>query len=480
MTKIIIFGTGSCGKRAYEMLKNQFEIKYFCDNDVNKHGKSLFNIKIISPNQLLENKFRIIIASMYYDDISKQLIQLGIYNFIRFNDFILSDYFEEKLINDFYFENKSNYKSVAGVNIKKVLFVQPTHDIRTIKIAQMLNDNGVDVEGAYSTTSPEDIYQKEEIPYSRIIPINNINEFMNLINNTDYDIIHSSNEPDYLTNLLLQSNKPVIYDCHDIMGLRGDLNNDQVIQEYIAHKFSNGNIYVHGLTKKIAIDRFSLINKKMLVLNNYPSKLQILKKDKNIKKISELDGQIHLVYEGGLSNEKNNHRYLEEKFLTIAKHGINIHFYNSDNIEYCKYLDGLSKYLHFEGKCSSSEVSKKMQVYDAGLVLLNITERNRIFLGSTFPNKVFDYLLAGIPIIIEDIKILESFIEKYKCGIKIKEDNFKVLNLELIKKIKIEEDFILKNNFTMEDNYFNILNFYKDVKKDFVNNGREALLIKNK
>ena len=95
MTKIIIFGTGSCGKRAYEMLKNQFEIKYFCDNDVNKHGKSLFNIKIISPNQLLENKFRIIIASMYYDDISKQLIQLGIYNFIRFNDFILSDYFEE-------------------------------------------------------------------------------------------------------------------------------------------------------------------------------------------------------------------------------------------------------------------------------------------------------------------------------------------------------------------------------------------------
>ncbi|TCT14030.1 putative O-methyltransferase YrrM [Natranaerovirga pectinivora] len=78
LKKLVIFGTG----RASDILSQYFNdnISYYLDNDIEKRGKYFKEKKIYTPEILTnENKenMTIIIASMYYDEISTQLENLG-------------------------------------------------------------------------------------------------------------------------------------------------------------------------------------------------------------------------------------------------------------------------------------------------------------------------------------------------------------------------------------------------------------------
>lgn len=76
--KIIIFGTGNAGKVAAYVLKTlNFEVEYFVDSDPNKTNSKLLGKSIFFPDILLKEKKEdciILVASMFYNEISKQLI----------------------------------------------------------------------------------------------------------------------------------------------------------------------------------------------------------------------------------------------------------------------------------------------------------------------------------------------------------------------------------------------------------------------
>lgn len=78
---VIIFGASTRGEYVYKKLRDKYNIKYFCDNDINKHGKEIEGLKIISLNELINLNYKVIVASMYYKEISDQLQHLGIQDF---------------------------------------------------------------------------------------------------------------------------------------------------------------------------------------------------------------------------------------------------------------------------------------------------------------------------------------------------------------------------------------------------------------
>lgn len=84
--KAIIFGASTLGKIAYQILKDRYNICYFCDNDSGKWNNIFCGIKIISPKDLFYYKgYKIIIASMYYGEISVQLMNMNLDNIYIFN-----------------------------------------------------------------------------------------------------------------------------------------------------------------------------------------------------------------------------------------------------------------------------------------------------------------------------------------------------------------------------------------------------------
>ncbi len=79
--KIIIFGTGELAKKITEELQTEnFKISYYIDNKEEKQDRFFLNRPINNPNFLLDEDkscLFIIIASMYYEEISKQLESMG-------------------------------------------------------------------------------------------------------------------------------------------------------------------------------------------------------------------------------------------------------------------------------------------------------------------------------------------------------------------------------------------------------------------
>lgn len=79
--KCIIFGASKSGKAAYRLLKEKYEVIGFADNASEKWETFFCDKKVFNPAGLIYmEKIEIIIASVYYAIIHKQLIDIGIDN----------------------------------------------------------------------------------------------------------------------------------------------------------------------------------------------------------------------------------------------------------------------------------------------------------------------------------------------------------------------------------------------------------------
>lgn len=87
--KIIIFGASKAGERAFKILKSfNFNIVFFMDNDDRKFETFLCGIRIKSHSILSKidaDEYLIVIASMFYDEISNQLDS---YNLVKEKNYI--------------------------------------------------------------------------------------------------------------------------------------------------------------------------------------------------------------------------------------------------------------------------------------------------------------------------------------------------------------------------------------------------------
>ncbi|MEW9093556.1 MAG: TDP-N-acetylfucosamine:lipid II N-acetylfucosaminyltransferase [Clostridiaceae bacterium] len=127
--KVILFGASKMGEAAYVLLKDNYDIVYFCDNDKNKWKKNFCGVEIISPESLKQDDLKnieIIITSMYYKEIGKQLESIGIQDFKVFNFNFKSKeevkYCDEKykefkyIIDNSYSNNKKCIKNLHLMN----------------------------------------------------------------------------------------------------------------------------------------------------------------------------------------------------------------------------------------------------------------------------------------------------------------------------------------------------------------------------
>lgn len=79
--KVVIFGTGSGGKTTFFVLKAlSINPVWFVDNNPSMVGSKIFDIPIEAPSCLLnesKDSLIILIASVYYEEISDQLLNMG-------------------------------------------------------------------------------------------------------------------------------------------------------------------------------------------------------------------------------------------------------------------------------------------------------------------------------------------------------------------------------------------------------------------
>lgn len=76
----IIFGAGFTGQVVYDRICNDYEVIAFCDNNVQKQQKTLFNLPVIDPSRLKEVEYdNIFIGTDMRDSVYRQVVdELGI------------------------------------------------------------------------------------------------------------------------------------------------------------------------------------------------------------------------------------------------------------------------------------------------------------------------------------------------------------------------------------------------------------------
>ena len=469
MKQCIIFGAGIAGRRAFYKLSLIYDIVAHADNNRELWGGKIHDVDIINPTEIINYAGDVVICSEYFDEIWHQLLTMGVEH-IRLMEpgtYFLYEYMPQTMLKPV--ENTLVYVPYKKIkNTLHILFVQKVPCIRTHKIAEILRARGIDVSIAYTGEPPEASHPYYANIYSEQNAFFSAKDMVDYVNNSEYDLVHCSNEPDSLTNIMLTTNKPVVHDTHDFISLCYKAKGDMLTLEYLANTKSHGLIYVNEYNLQLAKERYGVDDHNTLVIENRPS--HAARPKESLKKISCDDKEIHCVYEGSIFKNPNDMRYMENIWLKLAENGVHVHFYTYADPHYCQKLERLHPLIHYEGAASSVDLLTTLTQYDCGLVLFQELPEYQLKLDTSLPNKLFEYISAGLPIVVGDVKSYREFTEKYHVGAFLDFDKDIKKQITDIIKIKIPANFIEKENFTMDDQADKMITFYQKIIAQYKRN----------
>ncbi len=124
---------------------------------------------------------------------------------------------------------------------------------------------------------------------------------------------------------------------------------------------------------------------------------------------------------------------------------------------------GSANQIKFIKKLEWKELMRYTRSADAGLSLDKNSNMNYNF---SLPNKVFDYISAGIPVIATDLPEIAKIVHEYNCGILISEPSPEEISKAIIK-LRDNRDLLaeLKHNATVASETLNWENESKKVEE---------------
>ena len=342
----------------------------------------------------------------------------------------------------------------ASGPLLNILYVQNSPCIRNYKQALAMRGRGHKVTLGFTDNSLSQQYlgMNDEATYDDMIRILSHKHLWEI--SQGYDIVHCHNEPDELTVAALVGQCPIIHDTHDLISLR-DINDPAVKSwEGIAQRGADGRLYTTPYQLNEAENMYAP-ESPSAVLYNYVSKGDLPSVYHG--KLSQEDGNIHIVYEGGLGQ---NHRDFNEIFFEIASYGAHLHIFPSRYNSKAAEIFAESSNIHYNYPKSPKEIMEEMTKFDIGIIPWNLEKGNKRFLDSTVANKLFEYLASGLPVAASNIRSYNDYFSKNQVGCVF--DSVKELMteklpllLEMTKTIDFSEQV-----YTVEDNIERVEQLY--------------------
>lgn len=357
----------------------------------------------------------------------------------------------------------------------RVMFLQPQPCIRALKLARGIRDQhkNASIIFGYLQKSLSDLYGYGDEFFDETVKLDDEDlsgSVKKLVEEYDPQIIHSHNAPDYLTVETLKSvpERPIIHDVHDSLTMRNtgytEDDDENQIMNYAADEKSSclnsdGLVFVSKILRDFIVDRYDIENTPGLIIPNYVSRDLIPLEF--MERLSSKDGEIHIVYAGTVTSRIEGHHYdLRDIFRKIALNDLHIHIYASREDESFRSLSSESNYIHYHGHLKQSELLKELTQYDYGWAGFN-GAKNWEHLDAVLPNKAFEYIACGLPILTFPHRTLKDLVEKEKVGIVVDDLNFKE---KLVDTEDLRENVMKKRfDYTIEGKINDLIDFYEKI-----------------
>lgn len=283
------------------------------------------------------------------------------------------------------------------------------------------------------------------------------------------DLIHSHNLPDVLTVLALDlvgDDIPVVHDIHDLQSLRHTPYRDGFPEpvdplglERAAIEGASALITVSPELVDVVRTRYGL-PPRTLVLGNLA-----LRRDR-VATLPERNGDGDLrtvVYEGSLSTD-GGHYDLRDLFRTIADAGLPVVIHPSRPTGAYEDLAAEVAGIRCSAPLDPAALMKALPRYDVGWAGFN-AGLNAEHLDTVLPNKLFEYLGAGLPVVtLREHRALRRFVEEEGVGVVLDDvadvgDAVRGLDLTLMRATVAAK----RDRFTFEAQAVEVIALYREL-----------------
>ncbi len=236
------------------------------------------------------------------------------------------------------------------------------------------------------------------------------------------DILFSNDLDTLLPNYLVSKIKrvPLIYDSHEYFTGVPELEGRKFvkgmwkkIESWIIPNLKNAftvNDSIAKLYKEEYGTHFSVVrNVPMMNHDDFPEK-SILRRSLNLP----VDRKIIILQGAGINIQRGAEevveamKYLKDCLLLIVGNGDVL-----PNLKLMVDQEGLNDSVWFIPRQQSKELGKYTRSADLGLSLDKDTNINYKY---SLPNKLFDYIQAGIPLLASDLPEVKKIVEQYEIG----------------------------------------------------------------
>lgn len=275
------------------------------------------------------------------------------------------------------------------------------------------------------------------------------------------DVIHSHNLPDSLTVLALEladGGVPVVHDVHDLQSLRQTPYEDGFPEPDDPLALERQAIEGSAALVTVSADLLAEIESRYrlpaqtLVFPNLALGRDL---PRDVPAKRPLEGSQQLVYQGTLSTN-GGHYDLRELFTAIAAQGIELHVYPGRPVEGYEALDG----VHLHETLTPPRLLQELPGYDLGWAGFNAVLNAR-HLDTALPNKVFEYLSCGLPVVTLRHRALSRFLDDMGLGLSLTSVDdlrgaLEALDLEALRKRVVA----VRREFTFESRIAELLDLY--------------------
>jgi glycosyltransferase involved in cell wall biosynthesis len=237
----------------------------------------------------------------------------------------------------------------------------------------------------------------------------------------------------------------LIYDPHELEteanGLSGTRKKLSKFLEKLLISYSDSIIVVNNSIAEWYKSKYSV--KKVHVVKNVPYHynygMQIICSNVLKEKFEIKGDETLFIYQGGLSKGRGIQIILDA-FTKVNRKKHIVFMGRGPLEEVIKEYEKQFSNVHLHPAVKPEEVLRYTSSADIGVSLIENTCLSYYY---SLPNKVFEYLLSGVPMIVSDFPEMGKFVDENNCGWKVSVDSGALL--KLIERIS-REDIIEKKN----------------------------------
>jgi glycosyltransferase involved in cell wall biosynthesis len=310
--------------------------------------------------------------------------------------------------------------------VKRVLFVQQQPCIRALKYAVGLRSAAPDFElgFAYRGGTLSEWYGSGDELFDRWWQVNSrpATELREIVEAFRPDIVHSHNLPDELTVAALgvvDGRIPVVHDVHDLQSLRRTPYEDGFPEpedplglEKLAVEGSAGLVAVSEELLGTIRSRHD-VSARTLVFPNFALGRD-LPEQLPARDVTG-HGPPSLVYQGTLATN-GGHYDLRKVFGRVVETNVTLDVHAARDVdEYARLPDELPR-LTYHSPVAPTELLELLPRYDFGWAGFN-DDLNAAHLDTALPNKLFEYLGCGLPVITLGHRAIKRLVEERGVGL---------------------------------------------------------------